>query len=87
MQGTQFKKKHLRVAGKVVIITGCNSGVGKETALDLARRGAKIYLACRDEGRGLTARLQIIRTTSNNNIFYIQCDLASMASIRNFVKE
>lgn len=34
--------------GKVAVITGCNTGIGKETAWDLARRGAKIYMACRD---------------------------------------
>lgn len=86
-QGGQFKKKNIRLVGKIVIITGCNTGIGKETAIDLARRGAKIYMACRDQKRAEDARQEIIRITSNSNVIFIPCDLASLASIRAFVKE
>lgn len=37
-----------RADGKVIIVTGANTGIGKETVWELARRGAKIYMACRD---------------------------------------
>lgn len=70
---------------KVVIITGANSGIGKATALDLARRGARVYLACRSSDKGEAARLEIIKATDNQQIFYRHLDLASMHSIRQFV--
>lgn len=83
-QGGDFKKDDVRIDGKVVVITGANTGIGKETALDLAKRGAKIYLACRDLKKANDARLEIIETTGNQNIFVEQLDLSSFASIREF---
>lgn len=47
-----FYTKDNRIDGKVVIITGANTGIGKVTALELAKRGGIIYLACRDDKRG-----------------------------------
>lgn len=47
MQGGKFTKP-VRADGKVVIVTGCNTGIGKETVLEMAKRGATVYMACRD---------------------------------------
>ena len=73
--------------GKTVIITGGNTGIGKETAFDLARRGAKIILACRDEKRASEAVYDIKRSTGNENISFKKLDLASLASVRIFCEQ
>lgn len=86
MQGGQFTKE-TDETGKIVIITGANAGIGKETALELARRGATVYMACRDKHRAEEARKQIIKETNNQNVFFLQLDLSSLASVRKFVAE
>lgn len=81
-----FYRKTTRINGKVVIITGCNTGIGKETALELAKRGARLYMACRDAARCEAARLEIIERTHNPNVFNRTLDLASLSSVRQFVE-
>lgn len=86
MQGGQFKKD-TRIDGKTVIITGANSGIGKETAIDLAKRGGKIYIACRDATRGEDALKEIKKRSESDQIFFLQLDLASLESVREFSKK
>lgn len=50
-----------RLDGKVAIVTGANSGIGFETAANLARRGATVIMACRNSERASNARQEIIR--------------------------
>lgn len=76
-----------RIPGKVVIITGANTGIGKETAIDLARRGGTIYIACRDDKRGEEALADIRRISGSDNIHFLQLDLASLDSIRDFSRK
>lgn len=73
-----------RLDGKTVIITGANTGIGKETALDLAKRGARVILACRDLNRALKSAEEIRKKTGNGNVFVEILDLASFDSIRSF---
>ena len=47
MQGPKYNKDN-KIEGKVVIVTGSNTGIGKETVRELANRGATVYMACRD---------------------------------------
>ncbi|XP_034115649.1 retinol dehydrogenase 12-like isoform X2 [Drosophila albomicans] len=72
--------------GKVFIVTGSNTGIGKETVWELARRGATVYMACRDKVRAEEARREIIEDTKNQNIFFIELDLSSLDSVRKFVE-
>lgn len=87
MQGEQFKKKKIKAEGKVVLITGCNTGIGKETALELAKRKAHVYMACRDLKKCEDARKEIVLESKNGNVYCRECDLASFKSIRNFVTQ
>ncbi|XP_068083163.1 retinol dehydrogenase 12-like [Anabrus simplex] len=79
-------KSRRQLHGKTVIVTGANSGIGKETARDLARRGARVILACRDMDRGKEAQDDIIRSTGNKNIVIYKVDVSSLNSVREFVK-
>lgn len=83
MQGGKYTKTN-RVDGKVVIITGANTGIGKETAMELAKRGAHVYMACRDMARCEAARTEIVLESKNKYVFCRECDLASFDSIRKF---
>lgn len=73
------------IDNKVVIVTGANTGIGKETARELARRKGKIYMACRDLTRCEVAREEIVLETKNKYVYCRKCDLASQESIREFV--
>ncbi|XP_028159966.1 retinol dehydrogenase 14-like [Ostrinia furnacalis] len=75
------------MTGKVVIVTGANSGIGYATALELARRGAEVILGCRDDKKGQEAVESIIKATKNKKVKYIYLDLSSFKSIRSFVEE
>lgn len=74
-----------RLDGKLVVITGGNSGIGKAAAYLLANRGAHIVLACRNIYEGEKAVKQIIRSTGNSNVWCTHLDLASFKSIVQFV--
>ena len=73
-----------RLDGKTVIVTGVNTGIGKETARDLAERGAKVILACRNLEKGKKACDDIIASTGNAIVEVQHLDLSSLASVRKF---
>ncbi|XP_057210434.1 retinol-DH_like_SDR_c domain-containing protein isoform X3 [Triplophysa rosa] len=77
----------VRLDGKTVVITGANTGIGKETAHDLAMRGARIVMACRDLSRAEKAAAEIRRSTGNGHIVVRHLDLASLFSVRQFAHE
>lgn len=74
------------ISGKTVLITGGNAGIGKATAIELARRGANVTITSRNPSKG-TAALEDIRTQSGNaDVECRELDLASFASIRTFAE-
>ncbi|XP_073970248.1 retinol dehydrogenase 11-like isoform X3 [Rhodnius prolixus] len=75
-----------RLDGKTVIITGGNVGLGFETAKELAYRGARVLLACKNIGSGHLAKSLIIKETRNDDITVYRLDLSSVWSVRNFAK-
>ncbi|XP_070490350.1 retinol dehydrogenase 13-like [Chironomus tepperi] len=76
--------KPTRIDNKVVIITGASTGIGKACAIDLAKRGGKIYIACRDEPINEKAFEDIRRESGSNNIHFVELDLASLSSVHKF---
>ncbi|XP_066539458.1 retinol dehydrogenase 13-like [Hoplias malabaricus] len=76
-----------RIPGKTVIITGANTGIGKTTAEELARRGGRIIMGCRDMEKCEDAAREIRGSTLNPHVYARHIDLASLKSIRNFVEK
>ncbi|KAI5757340.1 RDH13 [Gulo gulo luscus] len=72
------------IPGKTVIVTGANTGIGKQTAMELARRGGNVILACRDMEKCEAAAKDIRGETLNHRVRARHLDLASLKSIREF---
>jgi len=68
--------------GKVCIVTGANSGIGKETALGLAKQGSTVVMIVRNTEKGNEAREYIVSESSNSNVDMMLCDLSVMSDIR-----
>jgi NAD(P)-dependent dehydrogenase (short-subunit alcohol dehydrogenase family) len=73
--------------GKNVLITGANSGLGLASARELAQRGAKVILVCRNESRGIAARDEVSRVASGDPPVLLLADLSSQAAIRNLANQ
>lgn len=86
MQGEKLDKK-FTANDKIAIVTGASGGIGLETARELAKRGARVYMACRDMKKCEKVRREIVLQTSNKYVYCRECDLSSMESIREFAKK
>jgi len=72
------------VEGKVVVVTGANSGLGKYTAEEMAKRGAAVVMGCRNMVTGKEAQDQIKKNSGSEQVELYELDLSDMASIRAF---
>ena len=68
--------------GKICIVTGANSGIGKAAALGLAQMGATIVMVCRNQIKGEEAQNEIKEKSGNDAVDLMLADLSSQASIR-----
>jgi NAD(P)-dependent dehydrogenase (short-subunit alcohol dehydrogenase family) len=75
------------VQGKVVVITGSNVGIGKETAVGLATLGATTVLACRNMDKASTAANEVTERSGNSDVHVLALDLADLVSVRDCAKE
>lgn len=76
-----------KLRDKVAIVTGGSSGMGMEAAKELAKRGAKVIIASRNETKLKLARDYIENESGNSNIAYKMLDLGSLKSVRQFTQE
>lgn len=67
---------------KTVLITGGNSGIGKATAIGIAKTGATVVIGCRNREKGLSAVEEIKKASNNNHVELLMIDLASLKSVR-----
>jgi NAD(P)-dependent dehydrogenase (short-subunit alcohol dehydrogenase family) len=68
--------------GKICMVTGASGGVGKDTSLQLAERGATVVMVCRNLESGKKVLGEVKRKTNNDSIFLLQADLSSQTAIR-----
>jgi len=71
-------------AGRTALVTGANSGIGYQAALELARHGAHVLLGCRNEAKGRAALARLLREAPGASAELVELDVASLASIRRF---
>lgn len=75
------------LTGRRAIVTGANSGLGYHTALELARHGAAVVLACRSAERGRAALDRIKAAVPEGDVTLGSLDLADLASVRDFADQ
>lgn len=72
------------MAGKVVIVTGANTGIGEVTTREIARRGGHVVMACRSLQRGEECAARIRAAVGGGEVDVMELDLASIASVNAF---
>lgn len=71
-------------SGRTAVVTGANSGIGYVTARELARKGARVVLACRSEVRGVEAGDRIVTEVPGADVEFVRLDLGELGSVLEF---
>ncbi|MBM3381714.1 MAG: SDR family oxidoreductase [Betaproteobacteria bacterium] len=79
MNANQTPSEQLK--GRICLVTGANSGIGKETALGLARRGASVLAVCRDRSKGEVAVSEIKKASGSKSVSLFTADLTQMSEM------
>jgi NAD(P)-dependent dehydrogenase (short-subunit alcohol dehydrogenase family) len=77
----------MSMQGKVVVITGSNTGIGLETAVGVAAQEATTVLACRNRAKAEAAAKEVVRRTWNDDVHIVPLDLADLASVQKAADE
>ncbi|MGB1040334.1 MAG: oxidoreductase [Flavobacteriales bacterium] len=77
----------MNLLGKTAIVTGSNTGIGFETALDLYQKGAKVYVACRNEEKAKNAIERMKTQGGTGELIYGHLDLVSLNSVKEFANQ
>lgn len=83
-----MKPLHLPdMTGRVCVVTGANTGIGRVTALELARKGAHVMVACRSRDKAMPVVEAIIAETGNPKVEFLALDLSRFSAIRESAAE
>ncbi|WP_158606899.1 SDR family NAD(P)-dependent oxidoreductase [Paenibacillus ginsengarvi] len=77
----------MNTSGKVCLVTGASTGIGKETAVGLAKTGATVVMAARDASRGEEARADVIRRSGNPNVELLLADMTTTGGVRSLANQ
>ena len=66
---------------------GANAGIGRETAVDLATRGARVIMACRNPTKAQAALSEIRQRSGNDDVVFRQVDVSDLNSVRRFTEQ
>ncbi len=75
------------MSGKVCVVTGANTGIGRATALALAQLDATVVMVCRSKERGEAALIDIATSAASNDVHLLVADLSLQSEIRRVVQE
>lgn len=78
--------QHMQMQGKICLITGANSGIGKATAVGLARMGATVVMVSRDHTRGEEAQREIRAQSGNDDVDLFLAELSSQQEVRHIAE-